>query len=292
MSSGTLAPELAAVPAPIRPAPAGRSGGIHLSQVAFRVFADRQEYHLTQRQEEIGADLLRAYGRAPDATVLAGWRGHTFSSMGARLLADHAGPVADLDLVVLAYQTPDLHVAEVAGCYLAETCPGDPIAYAVSEQGAGAAFTALRVADAMYRFGDLTNGALFVFDPTTPICEPERAGKPPHDSAVLMMLGDSRDARLDNVSERAVVDPAAELAALVARWPAARAIVGGALAARLGPALLAHPRVLVSSADFLCTSAWITLAEHWPVPGPVLVADYDPYARRLFSCGLSPAGAP
>jgi hypothetical protein len=24
----------------------------------------------------------------------------------------------------------------------------------------------------------------------------------------------------------------------------------------------------------------------------VLVADYDPYARRLFSCVLSPAGAP
>src|SRR5262249_51745452 len=148
----------------------------------------------------------------PDLSVLDDWRGHSFSGMTGDLLSDLDEPLAELDLVVLAYQTPDLHVAEAAGCYLAHRCPGGPASFAISGPGPGSAFTALKVADSMYRCGVLGAGVLFVLDQTTPIREPGTRWDSQSDAAVLVHLGGHGQVEVHEVIETAAGDPAAALA--------------------------------------------------------------------------------
>jgi hypothetical protein len=261
---------------------------VHLSSVSFRVFQSRRVNGLSARDAEIGADLLRAYGRDPDVSRIAeSWRGNTFRSMSEELLA-HCPPLPELDLIVLAYQTPDLHVAEAAGCYLAERCPGTPVSFAVSEQSAGAPFTALRVAASMYHYGEMAAGAVFVFDPSTPICDADPSSMPLRDSAALIVLGGAGELTLESIQDSYCEDAAAGLREAWSRFPYASAIIGTALARKL-PAPMMDSRWVVAPAEHLCTSVWIALAGQLPLSGPVLVADYDPYARRLYTCGLAPA---
>jgi hypothetical protein len=69
--------------------------------------------------------------------------------MSAALLADVGTVPAPPGLVVLAHATPDIDPRMSPGGYLTETVPGNPLVFAVSEQGRVAPFTALRIAGAL-----------------------------------------------------------------------------------------------------------------------------------------------
>ncbi|MEU8180121.1 hypothetical protein AB0B85_01800 [Micromonospora sp. NPDC049044] len=73
--------------------------------------------------------------------------GNTYSAMIERLspaFAELRGPV---DLVVLAYATPDAVPGAVAGPLATAVLPGNPSAFAVTDQGVAAPFTALALAE-------------------------------------------------------------------------------------------------------------------------------------------------
>jgi hypothetical protein len=265
-----------------------RTGGVRLSGLTVRVYRDRREHDFYNRDEQTTVALLRAHGLAPDMSIVDQWRGHSYAAMTGDLLADRSTPLPDLDLVVLAYHTPDLHVAEAAGCYLAQRCPGEPTSFAISQQGPGSAFTALRVADSMCGFGALRAGAVFVLDQTTPVCEPGTPWQQQADAAVLVEVGTEGPVELYELAETATADPVLGLGEAIARRPVDTIVVGVTLGALLTGEVLADPRLVVGPTGHSCTSAWVALAEQWPLNGPALLADYDPHAGRLHFGWLGP----
>jgi hypothetical protein len=103
-----------------------------------------------------------------------------------------------------------------------------------------------------------------------------------------MLLGGAGEVSVEFVRDRGCADPAADLRDARARFPSTSTVVGTALARQLPPSIVDDAGTVVAPAEHLCTSAWIALAARWPLTEPVLVADYDPYAHRLYTCGLRP----
>jgi hypothetical protein len=262
-----------------------RTGGVRLSGLTFGVYPGRRHQEFLPHHAAIGLDVMKAYGLSPEEEVLKSWRGHSFTAVTGDLLDALPEPLPELDLVMTAFATPDLYVCETAGCYLADRCSGEPDSFGISEQGAGAAFTALRIADSMLRFGALRDGALFVLDQSSPIHD---AGTDPGayvDAGALVRFGRAGEVEVAFVGDVETDDPAAELAALRVDLPGTRAVIGTALAPLLPGEI---ENVVAAPAGFATTSVWIALAGLWPLAEPVLLADYDPYAGRLYTCHLNP----
>ncbi|HEY4023717.1 MAG TPA: hypothetical protein VGM75_33890 [Pseudonocardiaceae bacterium] len=264
-----------------------RTGGVRLSGLTVRVYRGDRDNRDYSWDEPTSLALLRANGRPEDMAIMRQWRGHAYTAMTADLLDGLARPLPELDLVVLAYQTPDLHVGEAAGCYLAQRCPGDPASFAISQQGPGAAFTALRVADSMHAFGALRAGAVFVLDQTTPLCEPGTDWRAQLDATVLVEVGTDGPVLLHRTWE-AEGDPVELLANAIGQQDVGRIVVGATLGARLDRRTQADPRLLIGPGEHGCTSAFVALEKLWPVTEPVLLADYDPDAGRLHAGWLGP----
>jgi hypothetical protein len=266
-----------------------RTGGVRLSGLTAGVYPGRREVRYTVHQRRIAQDLLVAFGRTAADSSADTWRGHSFVSMTEDLITARPAPLPVLDHVLLAFQTPDLHVGEAAGCYLSERCPGNPQSLGLSEQGAGAPFTALRVADAMVRSGALNRGLLFVLDQTSPLTEPGEVPDINRDAGVMVDIGGTGDVELVESTHVRTDRPAPALAEVRDRNVDVPVIVGTALAACLPlPDLLAST---VAPADYAGTSVWFALAALWPLRGPVLLADYDRYAGGLYTARLDPVVA-
>ncbi len=263
--------------------------GIRLSGITCATFWTRQE-PLNRGDTRIAREALEAYGRAEELDERLSHRGNSFIAMGEELLRRTGGPPPEADAVILAYQVPDLHSPDVAGCYFAERFAGGPVPLSIDEQGPGAAFTALRVADAMFRLGERRRVALFAYDQNAAVWEPSQAVQSLPDSAVLLRLGAS-GARVAEITERPTADPADVVAESLRRHRQARALAGTSLTERLGT-LAAHERVMPAPREHLFTSAWMSLARCWPLAGPVLVADFNADTGRLYSCLLIPEPPP
>src|SRR5579875_1969827 len=145
---------LSARPAPATGPPAA---GLHLAGVTGQVFPDRRE-PLVGGDRQLALEILTVYGRAAEFESFLHQHGNSFRVMGEQLLSAAGGPAGEADAIILAYQTPDLYYSDVAGCYLTQRFTGSPVPFSVAEQGPGAAFTALRIADAMCRTGELRHG--------------------------------------------------------------------------------------------------------------------------------------
>ena len=273
--------------AQIPPGPRASAGpGIRLSGVTCATFWQRCG-PLHSGSLQVARETLEAYGRADEFESRLGQRGNSFIAMGEALLGQVGGPPPEVDAVILAYQTPDLPSPDVAGCYFAQRFAGCPVPLSIDEQGPGAAFTALRVADAMLRLGELRHAALLAYDQNAPVWEASAAVQSLPDSAVLLLLGTGGQVRVEEIAERQTADPAAALADALGRHPRARALVGTSLLDQLG-ATAQDERVIPPPREHLFTSAWMSLARLWPLTRPVLVADFHAYTSRLYSCLLTP----
>ncbi|MFI9589332.1 hypothetical protein [Nonomuraea sp. NPDC052265] len=225
-------------------------------------------------------DLVAAHGMRPAPPDPSGL---TFSQMAQGLLESLDRPLPPLGATILAYQEPDITVAEVAGSRVADLCPGDPVAFSVSGQGVGAPFTALRVLHAMYAAGELTGGAVFAFDQSASLyADGNRAER---DRVVLLVTGDvgSDGLMLDVLDEVPADDPASVLHGALDEMPVT---VGAQLADHLGPA--ARRRSVEITRERGCAAVWATAAASWRPGRRSLVADYDPGTRRLFRALLQP----
>jgi hypothetical protein len=262
---------------------------VWLRRPVVRAFADRP-YAPSAVESRFMADYLADFDLRPDWDRHARGGGNSFVRMSAELLAGLDRPLPALDAALLAYHLPDLKVVEVAGCYLTEHCAGNPTVFSVAGQGVGASFTALRILRAMRQAGELADGAVFVIDQTTiPYRDPDTDDGEIRDGMALLCTdsaGAEDAAVLEFVSEQPAVDLAGAIGELVAT--AVRVVAGRTLAARLGDEFLARHGIIAGPRRQLCTSAWTAAAEHWPQDAPVVVADYDPHAGRLFQAGLRP----
>ncbi|GAA2601709.1 hypothetical protein GCM10010399_35600 [Dactylosporangium fulvum] len=216
-------------------------------------------------------DLLAPYDLALRD---GGFTGQSYGDMAASLIADLG---AEVDALVLAYDIPDVTPGRATATWLSHVCPGDPMAFAVSDQGRAAAHTGLRLLHDYARTGTYERALLLIveqaelpYDPGVPVATPAAH------AGVALLLGPSTvEAAAPRILAGAEPgDAAAELAALAPDT----VILGGPLAdvdVKAGEVLHADPAQPM-------TGVWSALAEAWtPGAGRIAVADYDPALRYL-----------
>jgi hypothetical protein len=274
------------------------AAGIRVSGIVHRVFSQRTQPLIAWDigPDDSARDFTLAYGITGELQEISTRMGNGFISMSEALLSQLAEPLPELDAVILAYHSPDLFHADVAGFYLSQRLPGSPVPWSVAETGPGAGFTALRITDGMRRMGELDHGALFVYDQNAAMSEPDDTVSAIPDAAVLLTVGGTGGAVVSDFIDARTSEPgdptaAGALAAAMARHGVGTGptaiLTGAGLAAALAGTALAD-RVQVADADAQSTGVWAALASRWPISEPVLVADHDPVGGMFRSCLLCP----
>lgn len=292
---------LTALPRPAASTAGPRAAGLRITGLAHRVFTDRTE-PVVGVDAGIAREVLAAYGGDDALGALLDRHGKGFVSMGGELLGLLPEPVPDQQAVLLAYHTPDLFTLDVAGLYLAQRLPGDPVPCSVDGQGPGAPFTALRIALGLSRIDALRHGTVFVLDQNAGVWGEQDIRQYP-DAGVVLSLGGGSGAAIGELAEiptdtSECPGPSAALAAAAARHPGAAVLVGNTLAgvcdpaADLAVARYSGARVEIGEPGALCTGVWALLARAWPISEPVLLADFDPAGERFYSCLLIPETEP
>lgn len=283
---------------PGRPVAPPRAGGLRLTGIRHQVFPERPQ-PLIGYEVELAKEVLSAFGRGDELPEFLNRTGNSFIAMSEALLERLATPstaldaapesaaAPDFDTVLLAYRTPDLYYSEVAGCYLSNRLPGAPVPCSIAEQGSGAPFTALRIADAMWQLGELERGALFAYDQNGAAWDADETRQSRPDAAVLIEFGGMAVAGAARIAEAMEVragetgfpSPAQVLDSTLARHPGAYALIGAELASEL------H---MSEHDDLWSTALWGALARLWPIREPVLLADFHGAGGVFHSCLLVP----
>lgn len=173
---------------------------LFVTRVARRVFEGdaavvTQPTHRPLLQEYL-SDLGRPYGLTP--RNLDG--GHSYGEMAGALIAATVRPDEPVDLLVLALAVPDVRPGRSTATYLSHLCPGDPLAFAVCDQGAAAGFTALRLAIEYARTGGCRRALVIAVEQATLHYEPVApVALPARHAAVALLCGESGPARLGPV---------------------------------------------------------------------------------------------
>jgi hypothetical protein len=101
------------------------------------------------RVGEYLADMGRPYGREVPAALFgeppSPDLGHSYGEMACALIGSVVPADEPVDLLVLAFSVHDLRPGRQTAAYLSHVTPGEPMAFAVCDQGSAAAFSGLRV---------------------------------------------------------------------------------------------------------------------------------------------------
>jgi hypothetical protein len=101
------------------------------------------------RVGEYLADMGRPYGRevpaSPFGEPASPDLGHSYGEMAAALIGSVVLADEPVDLLVLAFSVHDLRPGRQTAAYLSHVTPGEPMAFAVCDQGSAAAFSGLRM---------------------------------------------------------------------------------------------------------------------------------------------------
>lgn len=108
------------------------------------------------------SDLVRPYRLGLRDDVLERGSGQSYGEMAAALLRDVLPSDQPVDLLVFAFAMPDVVPGRATACYLSDVCPGKPMALALCDAGAAAAFTGLRLISQYARAGQCGRALLVV----------------------------------------------------------------------------------------------------------------------------------
>ncbi|CAM5242461.1 MULTISPECIES: hypothetical protein [Streptomyces] len=244
------------------------------------------------------SDLMAAYGRTVRPGYFDGTR-VTFRDMAEGMLPRLLPHHDRFDLALLASVTSDAEAGRPL-CYLAHTLSHIGLAYGVADQGAGAAFTALRMAATGVRQDGARSVLLLLMDQAAvPHADPVPGRLAADRNAVVaLVLGTEGDlaSLTPHPAVRVAPDGAGErlrgtLASLRADGRPLTLIAGPGLT----PHLPDHPadEVVTAPGGGPCTAAWSLLARGLPawraVGRRVVLADYDPDFSRLSMCTVDTA---
>src|SRR5215207_9778634 len=126
-------------------------------------------------------DLVRPWGLAARPEVFEAGLGHTYGEMAEELIPAVVLPDEPVDMLVLAFGVHDVRPGRSTATYLSSVCPGEPVAYAICDQGTLAPFTGLRLLGEYARTGCATRVLLVVaeqsalhYAPAGPVSLPQR----------------------------------------------------------------------------------------------------------------------
>src|SRR4029078_6392134 len=117
--------------------------------IAGRTFAAPAAYLRDPRHRadlhEYLSDLVAPHGIALREGSRDAVDGHSYGEMAEALIRAAVPEDEPVDVLVLAFAVPDVRPGRSTPAYLSLICPGNPMAFAVCDQGPAAAFTGLRL---------------------------------------------------------------------------------------------------------------------------------------------------
>ncbi|MBO1415176.1 hypothetical protein [Streptomyces sp. FH025] len=248
---------------------AAGSPGLRITRILARRFDGRSETSLDPDLRVFVSDLVRPYGLPLREDLLGEGAGHSYEELAAGLLREAVADDTPVDLLILAFDTPDVRPGAPSSLALSRSVPGGPLAFAICDQGTAAAFTALRLAAEYHRTGACRRAVVVLaeqtalhYRPAEPVAMPERH------AVVVLVCEEAPGAGLAVHQRSDVSEPE--------RFVRARA-------EELGPEVAVLDSTAGDGPDAQpFTGVWARLAEHlpqWRAQGrPVLVAGLD---RRL-----------
>jgi 4-hydroxymandelate oxidase len=277
----------------------GRDDGnqVRVDSAAGRTFDELTGQAVNPLLHGYLADMTAPYGIAVREDLIEQGVGHSYGEMCVPLLAELVSEERPVDLLVLATGIPDIRLGRATATYLSWHCAGAPLAFAVSDQGLLAAFTALQLIDGYARTGGCRRAVLLVAEQPTlyhelpvPTPVPDRAAA----VGVVLEPDGSRDAlsvrRHPKLAEQDVAEVlAAEVARLSGDRPAPIVLLGAGLAEVVADQRIGGDvRVCRENQPF--TGIWLELSRGlsgWQEGGEqVLLAEYDPTLGSLFSAAI------
>jgi 4-hydroxymandelate oxidase len=283
----------------------GGAGGadeqpLYLAVAGRRVFTGGCAAPSDPGRRDFLADLVRPYGVPLQEDTRASGGGQSYAEMAATLIAGTVPDSQPVDLLLLSHLVPDVYPDRATASYLSHRCPGEPVAFALTDQGTAGTFTGLRLAQEYLREGSCQRVLLLVAEQAAlghhaagPVSLPERH------AAVLLMLSGAGPARLTEVRQHPGVTPAqapgllrAELAELAGAGPVTL-VLGGELARLPVAGLPAPVYVRAAPAGQPGTGVWWELAGSlagWVAARRrAVLADYDPGLGYLCLAMAAPA---
>lgn len=239
-------------------------------------------------------DMVAPYGLALREQLIESGAGHSYGEL-AEPLIEAVLPAGDpVDLLVLAYGIHDIRLGRATATYLSSRCPGNPLAFAVCDQGTAAAFSALKLINAYAATGACRRALLIVAEQSAvhyelgaPVPVPDR------NAAVALLLEESAG------SEPLTVHQHTEVTVEQADGLLAKEIAGlsGAVTVILGGGLKLTESTLddvrMGSAGQPYTGIWCELSaglSDWAGGRQVLVADYDAALGYFCSAAMGMIG--
>ncbi|MFE2722715.1 hypothetical protein [Kitasatospora sp. NPDC059327] len=260
-----------------------------VTRILARSFDGRSETSLDPDLRVFVTDLVRPYGLPVREDLLTEGVGHSYAELAEALLGEALADGVPVDLLILAFDSPDVRPGAPSSLALSRSCPGAPLAFALCDQGSAVAFSALRVAAEYQRTGACRRAVVVLaeqtalhYRPATPVELPERHG------VVVLVLDETAGAELTIRQSSLVAEGTAatvlndEVRALA--QDAAVLLDAGLAAGPDGESVVGRGRepVVVAPAGQPFTGLWAELAGRlpdWQARGrPVLAAGLD---RRL-----------
>ncbi|WP_051830465.1 hypothetical protein [Streptomyces novaecaesareae] len=266
--------------------------GLRITRALARRFDGRSETSLDPDLRVFVSDLVRPYGLALREDLLSEGVGHSYEELAAGLLRDVLAEDEPVDLLILAFDTPDVRPGAPSSLALSRSVPGNPLAFAICDQGTAAAFTALCLAAAHHRTGGCRRAVVVLAEQTALHYEPAAPVPLPEGHAAVVLV--CEEAPGAGLAVRQVTGAAAPAEAVRAeveqRRPEAAILLDG-FDRFEGLGGLDDPGELGGLGDGFgaddppvqpFTGLWARLAEHLPrwreEKRPALLVGYD---RRL-----------
>ncbi|MBV2154723.1 hypothetical protein [Kitasatospora sp. SUK 42] len=274
--------------APVRrPHPVGPAALPRLVRAAVHTPPEPGEpYRPGDAREEFYAELGALYGASFDREQFAASGRRTSVELAYGAL-DALGPLSAEEapeVVVVAYAAPDFEHTELVASCVKRRLPGEPLAFALSDQGGLAPFSALRVAVEYARRCGWSRLLLLVVDQGTqpfPLpAEPSPAAVRGDSAVALLLRWDGGERPLDGLAQ------GRPGAALFEAWPQDAALVAGAGLADCPDLPPHHGTSAEAVAGRPATGSWAALLTVDGGDRPVVVADYDRERDFLAYCTL------
>lgn len=266
-------------------------GALRVTRSARRVFDQVSDLAFDPMLRVFLGDMVRPYGLPLREDLLTDGAGQSYGEMAQEVIGELVSDDEPVDLVVFSFGIHDIRLGRATACYLAEICPGDPMAFTVCEQGSAGPFTALRLIGEYGRSGPIRRAVLVVAEQSALHYEPARPVDPPRRHAVVAVLCEPvADGQSVVVRQHADVSArlagallADDVAALSAGRSDVTLVLGGGLA-QIGHTSPVEDTV-VAPAGQPYTGPWWALSDgldRWREQGRlVLLAEYEPALRYL-----------